>query len=296
MMINIYQALFGKGIVRLVDVVEDRVVYRVNGIELVASQRGSGPRVLLLHGGGQTRHSWDRTAERLAAHGYTAIAVDMRGHGESGWSPDGVYGVYPFARDLRALLDRFDDRPAVVGASMGGVAGLLALGDEPDGGVSLARCLVLVDVTPRMEPDGIERIRGFMNSAPDGFASLDEAADAVAAYLPGRPRPGSTAGLAKNLRLRAGRYHWHWDPLMMDGFTDQQELHALLTERARNIRVPSLLVRGARSDVVSEQGMQELVTLIPHVRLSEVGGAGHMVAGDSNDPFSTGIIEFLDSL
>ncbi len=255
---------------------------------------GSGPTVLLLHGGGQTRHSWDRTAMRLADAGYTAVAVDLRGHGDSSWSPDGAYGVRAYEQDVRQVLDQLDDpRPAIVGASLGGAIGLTLLGHDQDGGVSLARCLVLVDITPRLEDEGTSRIRDFMTSAPDGFASLDEAADAVAAYIPGRPRPRSTAGLAKNLRLHAdNRYRWHWDPRIMLGF-DRDEVQIQLVAAARNVRVPTLLVRGGRSDVVGEQGRQELAELIPHARFAEVANAGHMVAGDSNDPFTGQILEFL---
>jgi pimeloyl-ACP methyl ester carboxylesterase len=277
--------------------VAEAVNYTGDGVDLVGTCIGDGPTVLLLHGGGQTRHSWDQTARRLAASGYTAIALDMRGHGDSGWSPDGHYGFSVHAQDLRAVLGQLDDRPAIIGASMGGVAGLVALGEDPAGGVGMATSLVLVDVTPRMEPEGIQRIREFMTGRPEGFASLEEAADAVASYLPDRPRPPSTAGLAKNLRLHPdNRYRWHWDPQIMDNMPEQRVLHNLLVEAARGVQVPTLLVRGARSDVVSNRGIEELSTLIPHVQIAEVADAGHMVAGDSNDPFSAEIIAFLDRL
>jgi pimeloyl-ACP methyl ester carboxylesterase len=77
---------------------------------------------------------------------------------------------------------------------------------------------------------------------------------------------------------------------------EQRVLHNLLVEAARGVQVPTLLVRGARSDVVSNRGIEELSTLIPHVQIAEVADAGHMVAGDSNDPFSAEIIAFLDRL
>jgi pimeloyl-ACP methyl ester carboxylesterase len=265
------------------------------GVPLVGTIAGDGPLVLLLHGGGQTRHSWDRTLERLVESGCTGLSLDMRGHGDSGWAPSGNYDFNAFRVDARAVLTQLPERPAVVGASLGGVAALLALGNEPDGGAALARCLVLVDVVPRVESDGVRRVHEFMASAPDGFASLDEAADAIARYRPHRPRPSSVDGLAKNLRLHPdNRYRWHWDPKVLGGFRGtEQERHRALAAAARGVAVPTLLVRGADSDVVGDAGAQELAELIPHVRVASIDGAGHMVAGDSNDMFSAAIVDYV---
>ena len=172
---------------------------------------------------------------------------------------------------------------------------MTVLGESPDGGIKLARSLVLVDVTPRMESDGLDRISSFMRSAPDGFANVDEAAEAVAAYLPGRTRPTDTTGLLKNLRLRRdNRYHWHWDPRILDSMpADDDQHHADLKAVAARVRVPTLLVRGGRSDVVSDESVRELKELIPHAVVAEVGGAGHMVAGDDNDDFTAPMLQFL---
>ncbi|WP_375476506.1 alpha/beta fold hydrolase [uncultured Jatrophihabitans sp.] len=268
-----------------------------DGGTLVADAVGHGPPVVLLHGGGQTRRSWRRTAAELAAAGHTAVSVDLRGHGDSDWAADGRYGVDNNVRDLRAVLDQLDQRPALVGASMGGIAALMLLGGEPDGGLALASALVLVDVTPRLEEKGLERIRGFMQSAPDGFASMDEAADAVASYLPGRPRPRTTQGLAHNLRRQAdGRWHWHWDPRLLEQLPDNDEArHRMLVAHARQVRAPTLLVHGGRSDVVSAAGVRELRELMPHAVVAEIGDARHMVAGDDNDAFTAQIVDFLAS-
>ena len=255
------------------------------------------PPVLLLHGGGQTRHAWGRTAETLATRGWRAVTVDLRGHGDSGWSPDGLYGLDRFADDVRRIVPTLGAPPVLVGASLGGLASLVALGEDPK--VS-ATALVLVDVVPRMEVGGVDRIRDFMTSAPDGFADLDAAADAVAAYLHHRPRPGDLSGLQKNLRRRPdGRWVWHWDPSFIrpernqaSGFDDHERLEAA----ARAIAVPTLLVRGGVSDVVSIDGARQLQALIPHARLVDVAGAGHMVAGDRNDRFSAAVVEFLEAL
>ncbi|MBC7923665.1 MAG: alpha/beta fold hydrolase, partial [Ferruginibacter sp.] len=157
----------------------------------------TAPAVVLLHGGGQTRHSWGDTAHLLAQRGWYAVALDARGHGESSWSPDGQYRVEDLVDDLKEVVARLAAKPALVGASLGGITALLAEGESP---VPFGSALVLVDTAPRVEPKGIERIFAFMSQHAAGFADLEEAAAAVAAYLPHRPRPSDGRRLAKNLR------------------------------------------------------------------------------------------------
>ena len=164
---------------------------------------------------------------------------------------------------------------------------------------------MLVDVAPRIEVQGVERIGAFMlEHVEQGFASLDEVADAVAAYNPHRPRPTDLSGLQKNVRQRPdGRWVWHWDPAFISGrFGSRDETRASLVDperladAARAITVPTLLVRGHLSDLLSEQGAQELLELIPHARLVDVAEAGHMVAGDRNDVFNDAVMAFLREL
>jgi pimeloyl-ACP methyl ester carboxylesterase len=249
--------------------------------------------VLLLHGGGQTRHSWSGTARRLAREGWHALALDLRGHGESDWSPEGAYDLEDFVQDLALVARGLPRRPVVVGASLGGMAALCAEGEAQ---APLLAAVVLVDVTPRLEPRGVVRIVSFMTDRPEGFASLEEAADAVAAYLEHRARPTDLAGLAKNLRRgEDGRYRWHWDPKFLS--RDRRAGNTLTPDRllnaARGLRVPTLLVRGKLSDVVSLEGAAEFREAVPHARFADVSGAGHMVAGDRNDLFSEAVLGFL---
>ncbi|WP_072810190.1 alpha/beta fold hydrolase [Rhodococcus zopfii] len=249
--------------------------------------------VLLFHGGGQTRHSWQRTGARLAENGWRAYAIDGRGHGDSEWAPDGDYSYDAHARDIRAIVGELDTPPVLVGASLGGMASLVAIGDDP----GLARALVLVDITPKAEPEGIGRITGFMRAGLDGFDSLDAALEAVVAYNPNRRRQPRADGLRKNLRERDGRWYWHWDPRMLAEASHAPETVEVRENRARTaaraVTVPTLLIRGAQSDVVSREGAEELLELIPGARYIDVGGAGHMVGGDDNDVLSLGLIDFL---
>ncbi|MGW5380994.1 alpha/beta fold hydrolase [Nocardia sp. NPDC003963] len=258
-----------------------------------AADAGRGT-VLLLHGGGQTRHSWRRTGLHLANDGWCALTLDARGHGDSDWAADGDYSLAAHARDLVSVVADLGQSPVVVGASMGGMAGLLAQGAHPD----LARALVLVDITPVAETNGVDRVTTFMRNGLSGFDSLDAAAAAVAAYNPHRPRPPRPDGLRKNLRLRDGRWYWHWDPRVIshrDNGPDRAELREQRARAAaRRITVPTLLIQGRQSDVVGPEGVRDLLESIPHARHIGVDGAGHMVGGDDNDVLTEGLLAFLD--
>jgi pimeloyl-ACP methyl ester carboxylesterase len=268
------------------------------GLELAADLYGdeTAPPVLLLHGGGQTRHAWGGAAATLATSGMFAISIDLRGHGHSDWSPDGVYTMDRFAGDVHAIASSLGRPPALVGASLGGLSSLAAVGESP---TQLATCLVLVDVAPRVEAEGRVKIQAFMRGGMRGFDTLDDAADSIAAYLPHRPRPTNLDGLKKNLRQRGdGRWYWHWDPRWLgnnEGVDGQGGLvrHERLCAAARNVTVPTLLVRGRMSDIVSDQSVRELQELIPHAEVVDIADAGHMVAGDKNDVFSDAVIEFV---
>jgi pimeloyl-ACP methyl ester carboxylesterase len=248
--------------------------------------------VLLLHGGGQTRHSWARSGPRFAQWGWTTIAFDARGHGDSAWDPAGDYSMDALVGDLRRVVSELGVEPVLVGASMGGITSLLATGES----AVVSRALVLVDIAPRTEPQGVKRILDFMSAAPDGFASLEEVADAIAAYNPHRQRSKNLDGLKKNVRLwDDGRWHWHWDPafLSVDDEPSRHTRYDRLRAAAEHVTAPTLLVRGGQSDVVSAEGAQEFQRLIPHAVVREAQ-AGHMVAGDDNDVFATQVTEFLD--
>ncbi|CAN5640791.1 alpha/beta fold hydrolase [soil metagenome] len=254
------------------------------------------PGVLLAHGGGQTRHSWGGTARWLGTSGYQAVTVDLRGHGDSSWSPEGRYDLADHAEDLRRVAAWMGAPPAFVGASLGGLSSLVAIAEMPDQS-AVASALVLVDVAIHLELEGIARIGQFMRARPNGFASLEEVADAVAAYNPHRPRPSDLSGLRKNVRQGDdGRWRWHWDPrIMRDPKVDEPRtiLHRQRLERdAASLSVPTLLVRGRNSDLLSERGARRFLDLVPHAEFVDVAGAGHMVAGDRNDTFNDGIVGF----
>lgn len=264
-------------------------------VDIVADVGGpeTGLPVILIHGGGQTRHSWKHLAQRLIRNGCQVTNVDMRGHGDSAWAADGDYSLDAMVKDLHVIIAQQPAAPVVIGASLGGITALVASGESSQATV---RGIALVDIVPKIEAAGSNAILDFMTANPEGFASPEEAAAAVATYLPHRPRPPSTAGLMKNLRRgKDGRYYWHWDPRLLAerGRGGRPELTARMERAARNICVPTLLVRGAKSGLVSMEGVRHFLELIPAADFVDVKDAAHMVAGDMNDVFSQAIIDFM---
>jgi pimeloyl-ACP methyl ester carboxylesterase len=251
----------------------------------------NGPLVVLQHGGGQTRHAWQSAGEKLGAVGYRVVAYDARGHGDSAWAPDGDYSQDARLEDLKRILAELGSvRPVLVGASMGGGTSLVAVGENH----IEAAALVLVDYAPNLDPAGVENIRTFMDKNLDGFETLEEVADAIASYQPHRIRQRDLDGLSKNVRLGDdGRYYWHWDPQAMRATSDREKRRVRLEACARNLSVPTLLVRGGLSDVLTEEGAARFCELCPRAEYVNVEGAAHMVAGDRNDVFSSAVIDFL---
>ncbi|HYA68589.1 MAG TPA: alpha/beta hydrolase [Acidimicrobiales bacterium] len=273
-----------------------------DGLRLVGERRGDhlhAP-VVFLHGGGQTRHSWGGTAAAVAQREWQTLTLDARGHGDSAWSDVGDYRLESFAEDVRLVLTHLDEPPILVGASLGGLTSILLTGELAPGA---ARGVVLVDIVPDMEQAGAMRIGSFMvERAHAGFSSLEEVAESVAAYSPHRPRPTDLSGLRKNVRERNGRFYWHWDPKFLspesglgpEEILDVDRMHTA-TERMA-AQVPVLLVRGRASDLVSTQRAMEFCARFPAVEFVDVSGAGHMVAGDRNDAFTTAVLDFLERL
>ncbi len=281
-----------------------------SGNTLVGDVYGEeGPPVLLLHGGGgQTRHAWKKNGDLIARMGRVAYAVDQRGHGDSEWVADGAYQYTDFAADARVLGDTWPSAAACgrrwSAPRSGGWRRCSATASRAN---RQARCS-----TFRPWCWSTSR-RGSMSKAcrrsrascgaqlREGFGSIAEAADAVAAYLPHRPRPRSHEGLKKNLRLHPdGRWRWHWDPRFLEGNrrigAGSEEVERALVSAAKRVTIPALLVRGASSELVQEEHARDFLKLVPHASYIDVSGARHMVAGDRNDQFANAIERFLSNL
>ena len=269
----------------------------VGGVAIAASVFGpeDGAPVLMVGGLGQTRHSWHRAAERIASGGRRAITVDLRGHGDSGWSADGDYGYHRTAGDM-ACVARALGRPVTyVGASLGGKIGLVAAAEH---GSDVFAGLVIVDSVPPTNPAGVAEVTQVLRPPPEGFVSLDAAA-AELARLRGAPTPppGSGERLRRNMRQDSrGYWHWHWDPAWMD--REQGIGMAAATEFldacAEKLTMPTLLTRGEKSNVVTEPGLAEFRARVPQLEVETIAGASHMIVGDANDAFAAAVTAFLD--
>ena len=264
-----------------------------DGIRLSAARgEGRGPGVLLAHGFGQTRQAWVQTQHRLSEAGHASLAWDLRGHGRSDRNPAGSrYDGVQFVDDVATAARALGPAPVLVGASMGGLTGLMAQARD-----RLFSALVLVDITPRWEASGVERILGFMNAHPDGFDSYDHAAEQIAAYLPHRREKKTPAQLAHLLNARPdGRLAWHWDPRLISEFIPSTgQLQHLIEDACRQLDVPVLLVSGGRSDLVTQSTVEHFLELAPHARHVQLPQATHMVAGDDNDAFTDTLLDFLN--
>jgi pimeloyl-ACP methyl ester carboxylesterase len=290
----------GRNVVSSLSTAPETVEFRgVNDLALVGDEWNKGaasasdrPTILMLHGGGQNRFSWKNTGQILAEDGLHVIALDTRGHGDSDRAPGADYALETLCADIMQVLEAIGRPVVVIGASMGGLTGILA---ADEAGPETVTKLILVDVVPRFEKSGSARIRDFMFNHVHGFDSLDEAADAIAAYLPHRTKPRSPEGLKKNLRQRDGRWYWHWDPAFLTKPEDDpHERMEKLEQAAIRLRIPILLIRGKLSDVVSAEGVKDFLEKVPNAEFVELSDAGHTAAGDDNDAFSEVVVQFVN--
>ncbi len=261
------------------------------------------PAVVCQHGGGQTAYMFEELGAALAGR-FHVLAWDFADHGDSDpflESPDptGPLDRHALAADAGPLCAEFGiSRAVFVGASIGGIVAVTVAAARPD----LVGGVVLLDVGHRLEPAGIERIVAFL-SAHESFADLDEAAAAVAAYLPGRT---VTKGrLTRNLRQRAdGRWVWKHGlgrrmrarGVTVDAGERADAVVAGVDDDLRGLHRPVLVLRGAESDVLSEAGADELLELLPDARYARISGAGHLAAGDNPESFVSLVSRFLDDI
>ena len=252
-----------------------------------------GRDVLCLHGGGQTAYMFEELGEALAPR-YHVLAPDLPNHGDSDWIED--VSRFALAETLPPLYAHFGiERAVVVGASLGGMTTITLAARRPE----LVAGIVLIDIGHRLEEEGVRKIVEFMG-AHESFGSLDEAAVEIARYLPHRKEVRAES-LSRNLRLREdGR--WEWKHALarrmrdVDLDSDEWDWRTQfegMADDARVIQCPVLVMRGSESDVLSDEGAEEVAALIPDARLRRVERAGHLAAGDNPESTVALISGFL---
>ncbi len=244
--------------------------------------------LLLLHGIGQTAHSWAYFATAMRPH-YRVIAVDLRGHGDSGWAPDGDYSTAAHGRDLDAFIERLKlESFALVGFSLGGRNAMFLTGRHP----AKVRRLVIVDVGPERPGSGGSQARQFM-SGPDVFGSVEELVERAIRFNSRRNREALRESLLHNLRqLPDGRWTWKYDPVLR-GPNRRTYPWGDLWPVLANIACPTLIVRGAESPVLPPGQATRMLEVMSAARMVTISAAGHTVMGDNPLDFEAKVKPFL---
>ena len=251
----------------------------------------TNPPLVLLHGVGQTCHTWDLFAAAMSPH-FHVMAFDQRGHGDTDWAADKDYSRRSMVKDVEGFTTALGlDRFFLTGMSMGGANSLSFTANNPD----RVEALVVVDVGPRVENKGVQNIRNFMKDFRE-FDSLDEAAAVIHKFNPRRPLEIIRKyTVVYNLKqLPSGKWTWKYDTYFSEGHSriDVKQMQQELSQEVKKIACPTLLVKGAESDVLSLDGARLLQTAIPGSEFALVAGAGHSVMGDNPPGFEAAVREF----
>jgi esterase len=253
------------------------------------------PPMVFLHGGGLNAHTWDLVCASLRAERH-CLALDQRGHGDSEWSPEMDYATESHVGDLDAFLTALGlERVVLVGMSLGGVNALAWAGTH---GRRLAG-LVLVDIGPEVRTDGVRKIAAFTSEATP-LDSVEQFVDRALTFNPRRNRELLRRSLLHNLRrMPDGRWMWKYDQRHRGRTPDPDAYarrRALLWSAVDAVQCPTLVVRGAQSDVFHDDDAERLARRLRRGRWVRVEDAGHTVQGDNPAGLLVALRAFLDEI
>jgi pimeloyl-ACP methyl ester carboxylesterase len=255
----------------------------------------TAPAVLMLHGFGVSGHMFDEFADRAAGK-FRLIALDQRGHGDSDWADDGDYSREAFVNDIEGFREAIGlESFILVGHSMGGLNAVTYAARHP----SQVRALVLVDVGPESAREGVENIVRFTRG-PD-MLEFDEFVEMAHRFNPRRSLDNIRDRMRHRLKQTdSGKWTWKFDSRFRDKDSDLRIGSDISNDDTwklfRSVATPTLLVRGAESDVLTQEIAERVVREMPNARLVLVPGAGHSVPGDNPDDFTRAVREFIDEV
>lgn len=267
-----------------------------NGLRLHYLEWGSDgdPSLILLHGIHGHAHVWDALAGSVKTQ-FRVLALDLRGHGDSAWAPDGNYDGQTLLSDVAAFVTELQlDHAIVIGESLGGIVAFAYAAMNP----TIVKALAVVDIGPEINSEGLEEIRRSAQDRPSDFADFEQAlrwsrgdqhvqGDEVIAYR-----------LRHNLKeTDAGRLAWKFDP-RVDSVTSSggPEGDALMWQLWSALKCPTLVMRGERSILLTEESASKMLSSCPTATLRVIPGAGHAVLVDNQTGFIEEIKAFLAGL
>ena len=249
------------------------------------------PPVLFLHGGGLTARTWDLVCLALRESSH-CFALDQRGHGDSEWSPGLEYDTAAHVGDLEALIERLGlEHPVLVGQSMGALNALAYAARHPE---ALAG-LVLVDMTPDVQVQAAQRVFDFI-TAPAELDSVEEFVERAVEFNPARDPRLLRRSLLHNLRqLPNGKWTWKYDRRGMtpEGFEQVRGEMTAIRNELGAVTCPTLVVRGERSDAVTDTSAAALADALPDAEWITIPDAGHTVQGDNPRALAEALSAFV---
>ena len=254
----------------------------------------TAPAIVALHGLRSFAYTWEPVALPLADR-FRIIALDQRGRGESSWDPERRYYADAYVRDLEVLVNRLAlQRFVVLGHSMGGANAFVYASAHPN---RLAG-LVIEDMGPGASTGsaGADRIRRELLATPDSFDGWEDAIAFWRSQRPNVPDAALQARVRHSMKQADGRIEWRHDA---HGIA-QARLHATpeqlvdLWPHVEDIKVPTLLLRGAVSDFLSAQTADEMALRNPNIRIRSIARASHYVHDDNLPAFEAELHAFLD--
>ena len=294
--LSLHDAARAAGVTFLAEVEPENGYVEANGLRMHFLDWGNPdkPDMLLLHGFAQTCHSWDFVALAFSDR-FHVVVLDQRGHGDSDWAPDGDYSPETQQKDIHAFVQTMGLTGLVImGLSMGGRNAFTYAAIHGDD----VRALVIVDAGPENMRSGSQNIRQFVQQ-DDELESVDAFVQRFIKYNPRRDPVQVRGSMVHNLKqLPSGKWTWKYDRLLRGPgrrIQEDPDTATRLWSYLERLTCPTLVVRGAESDIMAMETAGAMPERIPNGRLATVSGAGHLVMGDNPAGFEQAVTGFLNS-